>query len=102
MYSVVVSLIPRRPSVGSEVGRELEAYKLAVVRDGVSYSGRFSTKYMPSIRPACLLTTNQLKYRLCSYSMAIIGLGENSRRSYSTRTTRSCYIMTFSNFPRAQ
>ena len=34
MYSVVASLVPRRPSVGSEVGRELEAYILAVVRNG--------------------------------------------------------------------
>jgi hypothetical protein len=45
------------------------------------------------------LTTNQLKYRLRSYSLEIIGLGESSR-SY-TRAARSCY-MTFSNFPRAQ
>ena len=30
------------------------------------------------------LTTNQLKYRLRSYSLEIIGLGESSRRSCST------------------
>ena len=36
VYSVVASLVPRRPSVESEVGRELEAYTLALVRDGVS------------------------------------------------------------------
>ena len=46
-------------------------------------------------------TTNQLKYRLRSYSTKIIGLGESSRSTCSTRASRSCY-MTFSNFPRAQ
>ena len=47
MYSVAVSLVPRRPSVESEVGRELEAYKLAVVCDGVSYSCAASARGDP-------------------------------------------------------
>ena len=50
---------------------------------------------------AAASTTNQLKYRLRSYYTEIIGLGEGSRSSCSTRASRSCY-MTFSNFPRAQ
>ena len=39
------------------------------------------TRPLPSLRPKkCRLnlTTNQLKYRLCSYSTEIIGLGESS------------------------
>ena len=50
---------------------------------------------------AAASTTNQLKYRLRSYYTEIIGLGESSRSSCSTRASRSCY-MSFSNFPRAQ
>ena len=50
---------------------------------------------------AAASTTNQLKYRLRSYYTEIIGLGESSRSSCSTRASRSCY-MTFLNFPRAQ
>ena len=47
---------------------------------------------------AAASTTNQLKYRLRSYYTEIIGLGESSRSSCSTRASRSCY-MSFSNFP---
>ena len=51
--------------MGSEVGRELETYKLAVVRDGAFCAA--SARGDP-VRPACLSTTN---------------LGESS---FSTRT----------------
>ena len=36
VYSVIASLVPRHSSVGSKMGRELEAYKVAVVHDGIS------------------------------------------------------------------
>ena len=40
MYSVVASLVPRRPSVESEVGRELEAYTLALAVESPTASSR--------------------------------------------------------------
>ena len=54
MYSVVASLVPRRPSVESEVGRELEAYTLALVRDGRAASARAIRYKVHALDPSSL------------------------------------------------